>query len=103
MKNFTNFFVVLMATFFCLQLHAQTFGIKGGLSLASMLAKDDDDTYSDEFKMNPGFHIGPTMEVPVNDVVSFDTGVLLSTKGFKSSEEETYMGETYEYTEKAII
>ncbi len=100
MKNFTSFFVVLMATLFCLQLHAQTFGVRAGLSMANMLIKDDDGTYSDDNKMNPGFHIGPTMEVPVNDRISFETGLLLSTKGFKVSEEESFMGETYDYTEK---
>ncbi|MDP3359679.1 MAG: porin family protein [Lutibacter sp.] len=72
---------------------AQQFGIKAGLNLSNMLMKDDDDTYSDDFKMNPGFHIGPTMELPINETVSFETGLLLSTKGYK----ETFDGDTDKY------
>jgi hypothetical protein len=59
-----------------------------------MLMKDDEDTYSDDFKMNPGFHIGATAEFPLAGMISFETGLLLSTKGFKIGEEETFFGET---------
>jgi len=67
---------------------AQKFGLKGGLNLSNMLVKDDDDTYSDDYEMNPGYHVGVTAEYPISDMLSFETGLLLSTKGFKLSEEE---------------
>ena len=38
--------------------------------------------------MNPGFHIGATMDYPFSDVLSLETGLLLSTKGVKNKEEE---------------
>ncbi len=79
---------------------AQTFGVKAGLNLADMLMKDDDETYSEDFKMNPGFHLGLTAEFPLTDMVSFEPGLLLSTKGFKMSGEETFMGETFKYEGK---
>ena len=75
---------------------AQNFGLKGGLNLSNILAKDDNTTYSDDFKMNPGFHIGATAEFPFSDMFSFETGLLLSTKGYKISEEETFMGKKIE-------
>ena len=59
-----------------------------------MLFKEDGETYSDDFKMRPGFNIGATAEFPLSEMFSFETGLLLSTKGFNYSLEETEMGET---------
>ncbi len=95
MKNLVKLFVVVIAFTMTTELFAQNFGVKAGLNLSNMLMKDDDDTYSDDFKMNPGFHIGATAEFPLAEMISFETGLLLSTKGFTVSEEETFMGETY--------
>ncbi|MGM0408401.1 MAG: porin family protein [Bacteroidota bacterium] len=88
MKKFTNFFLVLMSTLFCLQLHAQTFGVRGGLSMANMLEKDEDGTYSGDYQMNSGFHAGVSMDFPILEMISFETGLLLNTKGFRITEEE---------------
>lgn len=66
-----------MATF------AQTFGVKAGFNLSNVLEKDNDRTYSDDYKMNPGFHAGLTMDVPLISVLSFETGLLFSTKGYR--------------------
>lgn len=96
MKYIVKLFVVLIAfTMATNELFAQNFGLKGGLNLSTMLIKDDD-TYIDDFKMKPGFNIGATAEFPLAEMISFETGLLLSTKGFKISEEETFMGETIE-------
>jgi len=67
---------------------SQVIGIKGGLNLANMFAKSNDETYSDEFNMKPGFHIGLTAEFPVAETTSFETGLLLTSKGFKLDLEE---------------
>jgi outer membrane protein W len=53
-----------------------------------MLQKDDDETYSDNYKMNPGFHVGATMDFSLSDLLSIETGLLLTTKGVKIEEEE---------------
>jgi hypothetical protein len=94
MKYLVKLFVVVIAFTMTTELFAQNFGFKAGLNLSNMLAKDDEDTYSDDFKMNPGFHLGATAEFPLAEMISFETGLLLSTKGFKISEEETFFGET---------
>lgn len=73
---------------------AQKFWVKGGMNLADMLIKDDEDNLSDDYKMKPGFHLGATAEMPINEMFSFETGLLLSTKGTKMSEEED--GDKYE-------
>ncbi len=87
MKNCTKFSMILLISLFSLQTNAQTFGLKAGLNLSNMLEKDDDDTYSNDYKMNPGFHIGGTVDVPISDILSFESGLLLTTKGFKYEEE----------------
>lgn len=65
------------------KLFAQNFGVKAGLNLSNMLVKNDYRTYSDDFKMNPGFYVGATAEFPLSDLLSFETGLLLSTKDSK--------------------
>lgn len=73
---------------------AQTVGIKAGLNLSNMVMKVGDETVSDDLEMNPGFHVGVTVDTPINDVLSFDAGVLLSTKGYMLTDEEEIFGET---------
>jgi len=100
MKYLANLLVVVIVCTMTTELFAQNFVVKGGLNLSNMIAKDDEETYSDDFKMRPGFHVGAAVEFPINEMFSFETGLLLSTKGFKMSEEETYDGETYKFEEK---
>jgi hypothetical protein len=94
MKNLMKLLVLVIVFSLATETFAQKFWVKGGLNLSDMLVKDDDDTYSDEFKMKPGFHIGASAEFPINEMFSFETGLLLSTKGIKMSEEED--GDKYE-------
>lgn len=87
MRKMTKYSLIVFISFFCLQSNAQTFGIKGGLNLANLLEKDDDDTYSGNYKMKPGFHIGATIELPINDFLFFESGLFLTTKGMKWDDE----------------
>ena len=48
-----------------------------------MLSKDDDDTYSSDYKTKVGFHLGGTAEFEITDMFSFETGLFLSTQGYK--------------------
>lgn len=86
MKKFMKLLVVILLLTITASSYAQKFGIKAGLNLSNMLIKDDQDTYSTDFKMSPGFHVGPTAEIPINKMFSFETALLLSTKGYKYSE-----------------
>lgn len=103
MKNLIKLLIVFVVSTTATESFAQIFRLKAGLNLSNILEKDDDGTYSDDYKMNPGFHLGATAEFPVTEIFSFETGLLLSTKGYKVSEEETYMGETYTYKVKANL
>ncbi|MDD4373672.1 MAG: porin family protein [Bacteroidales bacterium] len=86
MKNLIKLLILVFAFSAATETFAQTFGVKAGLNLSNMLVKNDDHTFSDDYKMKPGFHVGVTAEFPFSDMVSFETGLLLSTKGFKESE-----------------
>ena len=62
--------------------YGQTLGIKAVVNLSNQLIKDNDRTYSDDNKINLGFHVGPTVEFSLNNVFSVETGLLISTKVF---------------------
>ena len=99
MKNLLKLFVVVLVCTMTTESFAQRIGVKAGLNLSNMLMKDDDDTYSDDYKMLPGFHVGVIAEIPFNDMISFEPGLLLSTKGFKYEYNETLFG--FDVKEKA--
>lgn len=96
MKNSMKLLIVVIGFTMATESYGQIFGVKAGLNLSNMLWEDDENTYSDNFKMNPGFHIGTTAEFPISEIFSFETGLSLSTKGFKDEAKEEVMGETYE-------
>jgi hypothetical protein len=77
--------------------------VKSGLNLSNMLVKDDENTYSTNCKWKSGFHLGITAEFPITETVVFETGLLLSTKGFKFNVTDTLYDEPpgygYEYGE----
>ena len=96
MKYLVKIFIVFVGSIMAFDdLFAQNIGLKGGLNLSSMIFKEDGETYSEDFKMRPGFNIGATAEFPLSEMFSFETGLLLSTKGFNYSLEETEMGESF--------
>jgi outer membrane protein W len=86
MKNLLKLFVVVVVLSMATESFAQTFGIRAGFNLSNMVAKDDNNTYSDDYKMKSGFQIGATAEFPITDIFLFETGLILTTKGFKISE-----------------
>jgi hypothetical protein len=54
--------------------------------------KSGDESVSDNYKMNAGFHAGLTAEIPVSGIFSFEPGLFISTKGFHESTSETVEG-----------
>ena len=103
MKNLEKILIVVFIAILASESFAQTYGIKAGLNLSNLIMKAGGETWSDDFKMNPGFHVGPTAEFPISEVFSFETAFLLSTKGFRISEKETFQDETFEYKTKCNL
>lgn len=87
MNNVIKISIIGIMSILCLQANAQVVGLKGGLNLATMYEKDDSQTYSDDYQMNLGFHVGTTLDFPIDDNLSFETGLLLTSKGWKYKEE----------------
>jgi opacity protein-like surface antigen len=96
MKIFVKILIVSMMLSASVNTFAQVLGVKAGLNLSNVLAKDDNKTYSDDNKMKPGFHLGVTAEIPFEEMFSFETGLLFTQKGYKY--ESSFMGTTYEGT-----
>ncbi len=69
------------------QVQAQTVSIRGGLSLANMLDRDNIETYSSMYSNNVGWHLGMLVDFPLGGIASLETGVVLTTKGMKVEEE----------------
>jgi hypothetical protein len=102
MKNYLKLFAAILLIAFTTQSYAQSFGVKAGLNLSNMVIKNDDDSM-DDIKMNLGFNLGVTAEFPITDLFSFETGLMLNTKGFKINEKDELLGETIELNIKTNI
>ena len=77
-------FIIVVAFTMTTKSFAQVkYGVKAGLNLANMLEKDYDETYSEDYSMKIGFHLGGTAEIPISEKFSVQPGLLFSTKGFK--------------------
>lgn len=100
MKNNVKLLFLFLVVLITKQSYAQSIGLKGGLNLSNMLIKDDTETYSEDFKMKLGYQFGAIAEFPISNIFSFETGLLLTTKGYRITEEESEDGDTYKYTEK---
>ncbi len=87
MRNLMNLLLIFTALAVTTGVFAQSIGVKAGLNLSTMMVKDDDDTYSDDFKLNPGFHAGVFAELPFGEVFSLEPGLLITTKGYRIEED----------------
>ena len=83
MKNLIKLFFVIVVFTMSMQSFAQRAGIIAGLNLSNLLVKIDDTKLSDDYKMNPGIHLGLVVEIPVYKFLSLETGLIVSTKGYK--------------------
>lgn len=96
MKNLKRLIPVAMVLMMATETFAQSFYARAGFNMANMLMKDNDDTYSDDYKSKAGFQLGATVEFPFSDMFSLETGLGVSTKGFRFEEKEDFFGQTIE-------
>lgn len=91
MENFKKILITIVLFAFASSSFAQIFGLKAGFNLSNINSKSinvsdgNSGPYSYESKLNPGFHIGATAEFPVVKSFSIETGLLLTTKGYKDN------------------
>jgi len=87
MEKIAKLLVVVVLCGMTHELHAQNFGIKAGLNLANVHSTINGDVVSENYKSNTGFNLGLTAEYPITKLISFETGLMLSTKGFSIKED----------------
>src|SRR5690625_3182187 len=78
--------IILLLMSYC-HVKAQSFNVKAGLNYSTIISKDKDGNYSGEYTMKPGFHGGITIDIPLIEFITLESGLILSTKGFKSEVE----------------
>lgn len=88
MKNFVKVIFLFLACIVATTSFSQSIGIKAGFNLANMLFENDATNISEDldFKSTPGVHLGVTAEFPFSDLLSFETAILGSTKGYQSEQ-----------------
>jgi len=82
MKNAVKILTIAVLFAISYQSFAQSFGIIAGLNLANFTIKDDEETYSDDYKMKPGFYAGGMVDITLVKRLSLQTGLFISQKGY---------------------
>lgn len=84
----------LIAFFFAQpSLYSQKIGIRAGLNMSTMFRSTEiGGRQTQDFKLRPGFHIGTIVNVPVSEILSFETGLLLNTKGYRINKKSEMSG-----------
>ena len=82
MKKLRIYILSLFVLIFNIKSFAQTFEIKAGVNLSTMLSKEIS-TFSDDYLMSHRFLLGTTVDFPLKGLFSFETGLLFSSKGYK--------------------
>jgi hypothetical protein len=83
MKKLTKGLIIVFFGLLSVQTFAQTIGIQGGINLSTMLLKDNDNTYSDEFDNNLGFNAGITLGLELSKLIEVEVGAIIESRGFK--------------------
>jgi hypothetical protein len=78
-KSSMKLLIVVVAFTLTAETYAQTIKLNTGLNLSNMIMPGELD-----LKIKPGFNVGPMAEFQISDMFSFETGLLLSAKGYKS-------------------
>jgi hypothetical protein len=70
---------------------AQELSIRGGLNLSKFVTKEGEEVVYYGNTFNPGFNIGPILELPLKNVFSLETGIIFTSKGDKITGENRYL------------
>ena len=101
MRNITKFIAIIsIAIFFANTAQAQVkFGVKAGLNLANASLAGEDNPI--DTKMKIGYQIGGVVDYPINEKVSLQSSLILSSKGYNIDESES--DGVYSYSFKSTI
>lgn len=87
MKKSIKYTLLLSICLAVFQANSQTFGLKGGVNRSDVLYENATGNLSDATNMTmQGFHVGATVENSLSEVLSLESELLVSLKGFKIDE-----------------
>ncbi|MFO7616801.1 MAG: porin family protein [Bacteroidales bacterium] len=81
--NILRVALLLLALMLFTPAFPQIFRAKGGVNLTAMYPRDSYEHSSIKYPPNPGLHLGSTIEMPISRRYSIESGLFLSTKGYK--------------------
>jgi hypothetical protein len=105
MKNLSKAFLVFLLVFSSAQTFAQKLGIQGGINLTTLVDKDDDMDYADEwgYENKLGFNGGLTLEMGLGDLIAVELGALVDSKGTQITEGDNYMRFNLLYADVPVL
>lgn len=82
-KRIRSYLLVFGLTLLCLNAFSQAkIGLRGGINLSNVAIDFEDSNEENETKIRLGFNLGLTTEVELNDKLSFNPGIVFTSKGF---------------------
>ncbi len=81
MKKISRIPLILLVALLSCTAYSQ-FGVKGGIGIASITLKTQG-VKSNIPQSVFSFHVGPTYEIEISDIISIEPGVMFTQKGFK--------------------
>jgi len=103
MKTLMKLIIVAVMLSITSATYSQSIAVKAGLNLATMRERDDNSTYSNNFTLNPGFHVGANVEFTIYKILSLETGLFFLTKGYKSDYSLEILDNTYHFKHKTNL
>lgn len=99
MNNIIKTFLVVVAMTVTTGLLAQNFGVRAGLNLSSVNINLQEELFTTkETSGRTGFHVGAIVDFPIAGILSLETGLFLSQKGYTYSEKTEVLGISLEST-----
>lgn len=103
MKYLIRMFFVIALVAISVQTNAQVkFGVKAGLNMNNISQNFEESDWEDETKMSLAYSFGVTVDYGLNDALSLQSGLMLTSKGFAYDVEEEW-GEGVEGSDKLIL
>jgi hypothetical protein len=80
MKKITQFSIVALVLLFSIQAKAQKINLTAGYTSSTWSGVDTDDLFGEKQAL-AGFHAGASIDIALNDNLTFQPGLLFTTKG----------------------
>jgi hypothetical protein len=96
MKSIIKLSIIVLLITLSSKSFSQILGVKAGTNFSSQLIKENeilfpyDNSSNDKTKLNPGFLVGASIEMPVFDLLSFEASLLFSTRGTRITKTELF-------------